>query len=176
MAGENSAIWRVKASAANGTEATADADVSVFSNGEVVLFNPDSVASGDGTIFNTEFNIRNSVPENPKVAGNNNEIQDMGLDGLDVQIVGLLTDVNANTGITKPEKLIKWMQNDKTVTGFTEGRFGLRIDDFPHFNVVPTSTYGYVLANLRFIRDPNFVDKVRFIATLRLGGDIASAF
>ena len=38
-------------------------------------------------------------------------------------------------------KFMQFINEAKTTTGFTEGRFGLRIDDFPYFNMVPTSTY-----------------------------------
>ena len=183
MAGENSAIWRVKASAANGTESTANSDTTIFSNGEVVLFNPTSIVSGTSLVYNTEFNIRNSVPENTRVSGDNNEVQDMGIDGVDVLIVGLLSNVDSNTGITPPEKLITWTLNAKKVTSFTLGRFGLRLDDFPHFNVVPNGNanslgtdYGYITANLKFIKDPEEVDKMGFVLGLRFSGDPLNAF
>jgi len=139
---------------------------------------PSPVLTSGQTVFQTEFTIRNSVPENESVSSNNNEVQDMGLDGVDIQVTGELfraKDQGA-TGVTEDvEKLIKWMRDAKTTTGFTEGRFGLRLDDFPHFDVVPTSTYGYVLADLRFTRDGENVDKVGFIAILRLSGDLDTA-
>jgi len=171
MAGENSAIWQVQSGAANGTETTATAT-------HTVLFNPDPVLTSGQNIFQTEFTIRNSVPENESVASNNNEVQDMGLDGVDVQITGHLFRAKDRgaTGVTEDvEKLIKWMRDAKTTTGFIEGRFGLRLDDFPHFNVDPASTYGYVLADIRFTRDGDDSDKVGFIATLRLSGDLDTA-
>jgi len=171
MAGENSAIWQVQSGAGNGTESTATAT-------NTVLFNPSPVLTSGQNIFQTEFTIRNSTPENESVASNNNEVQDMGLDGVDVQITGHLFKAKDRgaTGVTEDiEKLIKWMRDAKTTTGFTEGRFGLRLDDFPHFNVDPTSTFGYVLADLRFIREGDESDKAGFIATLRLSGDLDTA-
>ena len=65
-----------------------------------------------------------------------------------------------------------WINEDKTTTGFTQGRFGLRLDDFPYFNLVPTSTYGYVLNSIRFVRDPNKENRAGFVMTLRVGGDV----
>lgn len=169
MAG-NSALWWVKASAANGAETTATADTTNFADGEIILFNETPVVSAGGHIFNSEFRIRNSVAENPKVDGNGNDVQDMGLDGIDIQVTGMVKDSDANNTVVT--KLMYWVNEDKTTTGYTEGRFGLRIDDFPYFNMVPTSTYGLVLNDLTFVRDPNKDNKVGFVLTLRIGGDV----
>lgn len=164
MAGQ-SAIWQVQTSAANGTEATA-------TSGNTILFNETPVVSSGGVIFTTEFNVRNSIAENPKVSGDGNEVQDMGLDGIDVQVTGMFKDSDAsNTSITE---LMSWIKAAKTTTGYTQGRFGLRLDDFPYFNMVPTSTYGYVLGNVQFVRDPNKVNKVGIVLTLRVGGDVSA--
>ena len=100
----------------------------------------------------------------------------MSVDGLDVQISGVIYDASTENFTTKEvSKFMKWMLDSKSTTLFTEGRFGLRLNDFPHLNVVPTSTYGYVLSDIRFIRDGEHLDKVQFVATLRLSGDIETA-
>jgi len=166
MASENSAIWQVQDGADTGAEngATPAADV--------ILFNPQPVIATGGYVFETEFTVRNSTPENESVASNNNEVQDMGLDGVDVQVTGILYRAGTSGSMTK---LIQWLKDPKTATGYTEGRFGLRLDDFPHFDVVPTPTYGYVLADVRFIRDGEHKDKVQVVLTLRLSGDIDAA-
>lgn len=179
MSGQ-SAIWWVKANATNGTEALAAADTTnsaKWSGGEVILFNETSVNSAGGHIFNSEFNVRNSIAENTKVDGNNNEVQDMGLDGIEVQITGLFKDVDATNNDIK--KFMAWINEAKTTTGYTEGRFGLRIDDFPYFNMVPTKStpvYGYVLNSVRFVRDPNKENRAGFVMTLRLGGNVRGWF
>jgi hypothetical protein len=179
MSGQ-SAIWWVKANATNGTEALAAADPTnsaKWSGGEVILFNETSVNSAGGHIFNSEFNVRNSIAENTKVDGNNNEVQDMGLDGIEVQITGLFKDVDATNNDIK--KFMAWINEAKTTTGYTEGRFGLRIDDFPYFNMIPTKStpvYGYVLNSVRFVRDPNKENRAGFVMTLRLGGNVRGWF
>jgi len=169
MAGQ-SAIWWVKTSAANGTEATAVADTTNHTDGEIILFNETPVVAKGGHIFSSEYRIRNSVAENPKVDGNGNDVQDMGLDGIDVQITGLIKDSDVSN--TPMAKFMQWINEAKTTTGYTEGRFGLRIDDFPYFNMVPVATYGYVLNDVTFVRDPNKDNKTGFILTLRVGGNI----
>ena len=169
MAGQ-SALWWVKSEAANGSENTATADTTNFVDGEVILFNETPAVTKGGHLFTSEFGMRNSVPENPKVDGNNNDIQDMGLDGVEVSLTGVIKDVDATN--SSMDKFMTWMNEAKTTTGYTEGRFGLRLDDFVYFNCVPTSTYGYVMQNPRFMREPEEPGKVRFVTTLRLGGDV----
>ena len=170
MAGQ-SALWWVNDSAANGTEATATARTTDFASGDVILFNETPVVTAGGHIFESRFSIRNSVPENSKVDGDGNDVQDMGLDGADVVITGLFKDVDSShDSITK---LLTWMRKDKTATDFEEGRFGLRLDDFPYFNMVPTSNYGYVISNPEFIRSGEEDNKAGFSLSLTVGGDRA---
>jgi hypothetical protein len=176
MTGQSS-IWWIKDSGGSGglgTEVSAVADTTNFADGEIILFNETSVNTAGGHVFNSEFSIRNSVAENPKVDGTGNDVQDMGLDGVDVQITGMFKDVDAtNTYITK---LMNWINEAKTTTLYTEGRFGLRIDDFPYFNMVPSVTYGYVLNDVRFIRDPSKENRAGFVLSLRVGGDVRGWF
>jgi len=166
----NSALWWVKASAANGTESTATSDTTNHSDGEVILFDEAPVVAKGGNVFNSEYSIRNSVAENPKVDGNGNDVQDMGLDGIDVVITGLIKDSDSSN--TSMAKFMQFINEAKTTTGFTEGRFGLRVDDFPYFNMVPTSTYGYIMNDIRFVRDPTKDNKTGFILNLRIGGNV----
>jgi hypothetical protein len=163
MAGQ-SALWQVQTSAANGTESTATST-------NTVLFNEAPVVASGGVIFSSEYNIRNSVAENPKVDGNNNDVQDMGLDGIDVQITGIIKDSDSSNATIA--KLMAWVKETKTTTGFTEGRLGLRVDDFPHFNMTPTSTYGFVLQSLKFVRDGETKNKAGFVLVVRVGGDVS---
>ena len=166
----NAALWWVKSGAANGTESAAVSDITNHSDGEIILFNETPVVTKGGNIFQSEFSIRNSIAENPKVDGNGNDVQDMGLDGIDVQITGLIKDSDSSN--TSMAKFMQFINEAKTTTGYTEGRFGLRIDDFPYFNMVPTSTYGYVLNNIVFIRDPDKDNRTGFVLNLRVGGNL----
>ncbi len=96
----------------------------------------------------------------------------MGLQGIDVQITG---QIRQSSSITLDLKhLVTWVQEDKTLqVGFPKGRFGLRLDDMPQFNVTPTTTFGYVLAQARIIRDGEYKEKAGVIITLRFSGDPA---
>jgi len=168
MANENAALWQVQASAGNGTEATAGAT-------NTVLFNADPITAGDSRIYNTEIDFRRAVPENEAVDADNNEIQDMGIEGLDIQITGRVSNINNDVSTAATNKLIRFLKDGNTATLFTKGRYGLRLDDLPQFGVIPTSTYGYHIRSIRFIRDAEYKDKAGVIISLALGGDIASA-
>ncbi|MEK0348070.1 MAG: hypothetical protein QQN44_07055, partial [Nitrosopumilus sp.] len=156
MAGENTAIWRAT-TAQGATEAAALAV-------NKILFNSTPVIATGSYVFNTEVNYRNATPENPRVAGQINEVQDMGLQGIDVQITGQIRQTSSITQDLK--NLVTWLQEDKTIqTGFPKGRFGLRMDDMPQFNVQPDLTFGYVLAQTRVIRDGEYKEKSGVVIT-----------
>jgi hypothetical protein len=164
MAGQ-SALWQVQDSAANGTEATATST-------NTILFNETPVVTSGGNIFATDFNIRRAIGENTNVDGNGNELQDMRLSGIEIQVTGIIKDADSGNAIIG--KLMTWLKEDQDATGYEEGRFGLRLDDFPHFNMIPTSTYGIMIRNLRFARDPSKNNKAGFILTLAIGGNLTS--
>jgi hypothetical protein len=170
---EQSAIWWVEDSAADGEEATAVSDIGNFTDGEIVYFNESPVVTAGGHIFESRFSLRNSVAENAKVDGDGNDVQDMGIDGINVTITGLFKDVDTTSGDAPIKKLLTWFRKAKTATGYTEGRLGLRLDDFPYFNMVPTATYGYVMQNPEFIRAGEDANKAGFTVNLVVGGDRA---
>ena len=165
---DNTAIWR--ATVSNATEGGA-----LPLN--KIVFNSEPVVATGSFVFNTEVNYRNSTPENPRVAGQINEVQDMGLQGIDVQITGQLrqtrlTDPNQNLPNRDLAHLVTWLQEDKTLqSDFPKGRFGLRMDDMPQFNITPSLTFGYVLAQARIIRDGEYKQKAGVVLTLRFSGD-----
>jgi hypothetical protein len=137
-----------------------------------IQFNSQPVIATGSYVFNTEVNYRNATPENPRVGGQINEVQDMGLQGIDVQITGQLRQTSSTSGDLA--NLVTWLQEDKTEqTSFPKGIFGLRMDDMPQFNIQPSSTYGYVLAQTRVIREGEYKEKAGVIITLRFSGDPA---
>jgi hypothetical protein len=162
LANENTAIWRAT-TAQGATEAAALAE-------NIILFNSQPVIATGSYVFNTEVNYRNATPENPRVAGQINEVQDMGLQGIDVQVTGQIRQ-SSSTSLDLSH-LVTWLQEDKTVqSDFPKGRFGLRMDDMPQFNVQPDTDFGYVLAQSRIVRDGEFKEKAGVVLTLRFSGD-----
>ena len=174
MAGENAAIWEVQTSAANGTEATASgADAN-----HVALFNDTAKVIGTQSVSyidNIIVDFRRAVPENEAVNTDNNELQDMGIEGFDVTITGYSGLASTDAATNMVNKLSKWLQDGNTATGYTKGRFGLRLDNAPQWNVVQKSTLGFHLlsANFQYLGENKVT--VKFTIKLALGGDIASA-
>ena len=170
MAGENAAIWQVQDSAANGTEATAGAT-------NTQLFNDTGKVIGAGIPYIDEINVdfRRAVPENEAVDADNNEIQDMGVEGLDITITGLSGNTDNDAVANMVNKFSKWLKDGNTALLFTKGRFGLRLDNAPQWNVVPTATFGFHIRSAQFQYLGEKKDVVKFTISLGLGGDIVSA-
>jgi len=99
----------------------------------------------------------------------------MGIEGLDITVTGVIGDANNDDAGNSVNKLSKWLQESNDTTLFTKGRFGLRLDNAPQWNVNPTSTFGYFIRNIRFQYIGEAVDLVQITITLVLGGDIANA-
>ena len=169
MAGENAALWQVQASASDGSESAAG-------DTHTIDFNSSAKNPSDGPyISDVKVNFRRAVPENEAVATDNNEIQDMGIDGLDIVLEGVIGNANNDASTNAVNKLSKWLQDGNTTTGYTKGRYGFRHDQAPQWNVVPTSTYGFHIRDVNFQYMGEKVDMVHFTIRMALGGDIASA-
>jgi hypothetical protein len=173
MAGENAAIWQCQAGVG-----AAEATVLANDANDVALFNDTAKVIGtQGVSYISDIvvDFRKAVPENEAVNSDNNEIQDMGIMGFDIIIKGVTGDTDNDAATNLVNKLSLWLQEDNVATGFTKGRFGLRLDNAPQWNVVPTSTYGFHLlsANFQYIGEDS--DKCAFTIKLALGGDINTA-
>ena len=125
MAGENSHLWQVQASAADGTRTTAGAT-------NTISFNATTKVPSDGAfITDININFRRAVPENEAVDADNNEVQDMGIGGLDITITGLTGNADNDDATNPVNKLSKWLQDGNTTTGFKKGRYGLTLGNAP---------------------------------------------
>lgn len=155
-------IWQVQDSAADGTQSTAG-------DTNTIQFSLSNVTS-DSNMFGVNVTLRNSTPENTNIEGDANQIEDLGIDGIDIKITGQFR--NKEDDITK---LVKWWIENKFATLFTEGRFGLELDFPTNFNIVPTSTYGYQIVNptIEILYEKTKI--AGFTITLRLGGAVATA-
>ena len=164
------ALWQVQSGAANGTETTAG-DTHTIDFVDASSTQP----SAGAYIEDIAVDFRRAVPENEAVDADNNEIQDMGIDGLDIILTGVSGDADNDAVANLVNKTSKWLQDGNTTTGFTKGRFGLRMDNAPQWNVVPTSTLGFHLKNTTYQYIGERKDIVKFTISLALGGDIATA-
>jgi hypothetical protein len=164
----NAALWQVQNSG-NGTESGAG-------DSNTIDFNSTSkIPSAGAYISDISVSFRRAVPENEAVATNNNELQDMGIDGLEITLQGVIGNADNDASTNSVNKLSRFIQEGNTATGFTKGRYGLRIDNAPQWNVVPTSTYGYHIRDVKLDYMGENKDLVHFVIVLALGGDIASA-
>jgi len=170
MAGENAWVWQVQASAADGTKDTAGSD-------NYIAFNDSGKVQSTGAyISDISVDFRRAVPENEAVNADNNELQDMGIEGLDITLTGVSGNADNDSDTANPvNKISKWIQEGNTATGYTKGRIGLQLDNAPQWNVNPSSTFGYHIkdAQLQYMGENR--DLVRFTIRLALGGDINSA-
>ncbi len=155
-------IWQVQDSASDGEQSTAGST-------NTIVFSL-STTAGDSNMFGVNITLRNSTPENTNIEGDSNEIEDMGIDGIDIKITGQFR--NKEDAITK---LVKWWIENKFATGFIEGRFGLELDFPNNFNIEPTSTFGYQIVNptIEILYEKTKI--AGFTMTLRLGGDVSTA-
>lgn len=155
-------IWQVQGTPNDGSQATAGSINTI----QFSLSNTDS----DNNMFGVNITMRNSTPENTNIEGDANQIEDLGIDGIDIQITGQFR--NKEEDITK---LVKWWIEDKFVTNFEEGRFGLELDFPSNFNLEPTSTYGYQIVNptMEILYEKTKI--AAFTITLRLSGTVATA-
>lgn len=164
------ALWEVQSGAANGTEATAG-DTHTIDFIDASGTQP----SAGAYINDIQVNFRRAVPENEAVDADNNELQDMGIDGLDVVLTGVIGNTDNDAVANPVNKISKWLQDGNSTTGFTKGRFGLRLDNAPQWNVVPTSTLGFHLKDCIFKYIGERKDLVEYTLTIALGGDITTA-
>lgn len=157
----NSAIWRDTT-----TEPSSP-------DGELIEFNEEPIEVDGAIIAQSDFNIVSAIGINEKPKGNVNEIQDTFVDSITLILTGSVANPK-NVDAINPFKTVKiWMLDPKTVVStFPKGRFGLRLDDFPHFNLNPTSTRAYILFDWRWIREGEWTGRVSFVATLKFNGDI----
>ncbi len=168
----NAALWQVQESG-DGTESGAG-------DSNTIDFNATSkIPSAGAYISDISVSFRRAVPENEAVATNNNELQDMGIDGLEITLQGVIGNADNDASTNSVNKLSRFIQEGNTIlTGsptYTKGRYGLRLDNAPQWNVVPTSTYGYHIRDVKLDYIGENKDLVHFVIMLALGGDIASA-
>ena len=169
MAGENAYIWQVQSGAVNGQSGTAGTTHTQSFN------NTTKVPSGGAYIEDIAVEFRRSIPENASVDANNNEIQDMGIEGLDIIIRGVSGNADYDNATNLANKFSKWLQDGNTTTGYTKGRYGLQLDNAPQWNVIPTSTYGYHIRSVSFRYIGEEKDLVEYTIAIALGGDLNSA-
>jgi len=135
MAGTG-AIWRD-----NNVEGSASA-------GNIVEF--DTGASPDALtkLGSNEITIHAGLAFLKKPKAQINQIQDTFVKGVSYRIVGYLTA--PKTALATDDIKIWGMQPKTVNVTFPLGRFGLRLDDFPTFNVRPNTNRGIMMGDVKW--------------------------
>lgn len=160
MAG-NSAIWRATSLGPEGNN-----------SGDVIEFNQGVLPNATGHISTTEIEFDIEPAQNENSKGAIDEYQYVGIHSIPITITGHIQTPSSTTLTTL---IKKWALETHVNITFPKGRFGLRLNDNPIVNLVPTSTRGYLLANFKLIRPPEFQGKLDFIARLVFNGAIGSS-
>jgi hypothetical protein len=156
--GAQSAIWR------DGVE-----PITTVGTEDIIEFNSGAVVNSNGEIVSTRFIMNSGIAVNENPGNAVDPLQDTGFIGLTAIITGHI--INPQGDESAAHKLKAWMLEDKRViTTFPKGRFGLRLNDFPTFNLTPNTSRGYMLHNVEFVRDGETKGKLGFIITLRFNG------
>lgn len=156
----DSAIWRATTL---GAEISNSTDIIEFND----LTLADNLQKG---IAQTNTTMQTAIGVNPKPKAQIDELQDTGFAGLTVVVTGSIKDPTSG-GFASLHKLKTWSLEAKTVaTLFPYGRFGLRLGDFNIFNMTPSTSKGYMIESVIFVRDGETHGKVTVIITLRFNG------
>lgn len=157
MAG-NAAIWRADTL---GAEASNLSDIIEF---DLDAIRPDATAH----ISTTEVEFDIEPAENERAVGNISELQALGVQAVPITIAG---HIQTPSSLTVTEIIKSWAFDDQVNTDFPKGRFGLRMDDNPIVDLVPTATLGYLISNIKLIRPVEYTGKLDSIMILRFNGD-----
>lgn len=111
-----------------------------------------------------------SLQENPQPTQNKpHDVQDLGISSFTVELVGFIDSPPTSLVATT---LRTWFQEPKQNSNYPLGRFGIRTNDFPAFDSEPTTTYGYNLGHLQFVRPGDF-PKIDLIISFKFNGAIS---
>jgi len=164
----NASIFRLNV--AGETEATVASP-----NSNLIQFDGTSLVPDQLSHLGTwEAHMIAAIQENPRPQSNNpHDLQDNGLAISDVTVTMFFEDPANAVG---PALLRNWMREAKVTNGSTSafpfGKFGIRNNDFPIFNVTPTAVAGYILADVQWFRPTDQRYKVGAVAVFRFNGDI----
>lgn len=137
--------------------------------GEKVEFNEGSVPDNTAGITQSNITLTSAIALNPKPKQALDELQDTGLATITLIITGHISDP---TNSAVPAIIKKWLIEDKSVvTTFPYGRFGIQLDDFPHYNLRPNANRGCMLTDWNWVRDGEIRGKASFVATVRIAAN-----
>ncbi len=151
----NSRIWR-------------DSNTVPTSGNEIIEFNLASLPDSTGSINQTDITLISAIAVNAKPKAKLDELQDTGFASLTFQISGFISDPS---GSLIPDRIKVWMLDDKQTSSFPLGRFGMKLDDFPAYDIKPNANRGLMISEWTWVRAGETKGKAEFRATLRFNAN-----
>jgi len=162
MAGVNR-IWRIGASETNGSVTNP--------NNEIIEFDETPVPTKGQFFTQSEIDVIVDITQTNALKGDINPSQDGGVGSVRYVVTGIIKGKPALDG---RKKLLKWLLEDKTTTNFPHGRFGTSFTNIPELSVTPNGNadtgYGWLLEDMKLIKDAEWDTKTSFILTLKFNG------
>ena len=158
--------------------------------GTNAIFRVTNAGDNEGNVASTEkieFNTGAAVPDatGKMIETRVHEIEDISfqpnpnrhLDQLQAGKLGtkeyILTGYIKKTGSSPiVVNFANWMKQDKDITDFPFGRYGVRLDDMSDDDVTPSATIGCLLYDVERFRPENQPEIIGFIAKLYRNGTI----
>lgn len=136
---------------------------------EKVEFNGGALPDNTGGVVQNTITLTSAIAVNAKPKKQLDELQDTGLSTITFQITGHIKDPK-NSAI--PDIIKKWLCTPKfVISTFPKGRFGIQLDDFPHYNVRPNANRGCMIESWTWIRDGETSGKGSFTAVIRFSAN-----
>ncbi len=140
------------------------------SSGNIIEFeglDPDALTK----LGETEITVHAGLAFLKKPKGIINQIQDTFTKGVSYTIVGYVT--NPKTAQAQNDMKVWAMQPKTVITTFPFGRFGIRLDDFPDFNVRPKATRGLMMGDIKWTNVADTKFKAAFTVDLFFYSNVA---
>lgn len=137
-----------------------------------------SATNGASTIPDARSHVDNYsvtmtlvTQENPVPDSNNpSGLQDTGLATVLYELTGYFDGTSGTPEAI--EDFRNWQREDKTTTAKPLGRYGIRSDTRPEYNVAPSATYGLILEHFEVHDEYEYQGRTMFTVKLRYNGAI----
>jgi len=142
-----------------------DTEASVASTEKIEFSTGAAAPDADGKMTSSSVHWVRDISVHPHPKKKLNRLQDGLLGTKEIIVVGYFTNPDTAGGITNFDV---WEDDPMTNTAFPFGRIGIRIDDMPRFDLLPTATKGYLLHDVFVERIEGSPNEASFVARLFL--------
>ncbi len=121
-------------------------------------------------VEHTAVDVMRHDPENPiphsEIAGR----PDAGFGGTRIRFTISLSNLTKKPTL---DKLVEWVEDDQTATGFDFGVFSLSHTELPQFDKEANENVGYKLVNLHLEVSHQIPDRITGYLDMQLDGDVS---